>query len=106
MSKKPKEIGERVAVLETRTDGIDVRLGIITETEKACKELQAAAIEAINVRLNSFVNHEITKLRGEIQSAKDSRRDPLRWREKAAIIVAVIASVTAILGQLIARFFG
>ena len=106
MSKGNKELGERVAKVETRVDGIDIHLKIINDTERACKELQATAIESINFRLNSFVNHEITKLREEIQAAKDSRREPLGRKERAAIIVAVIASVTAILGQLITHFFG
>jgi len=106
MSKNGKAIGERVAVLETRTDGIEVRLKTMDDTEKACRELQAVAIGAINVRLNTFVNHEVTKLREEITDAKSTRREPLQWKEKAAIIIAIVTSLTAIAGQLISYFIG
>lgn len=106
MSKDGKAIGERVAVLETRTDGIEVRMKTMDEISKTCRELQAVAIGSINLRLNTFVNHEVTKLREEIADAKNTRREPLQWKEKAAIIIAILASFTAIAGQLISYFAG
>ena len=81
---------ERIRALEKDVEHLDERMD---RFEAYCKETQTIYRESfqdMNVRIEKFLNHEVSLLKASIKDAKNTKRAPLSTWDWTKIMVTII----------------